>query len=43
MNALANDLSRLGRASRAWLGLNHQHFINGQFVQGSHGQTLAVI
>jgi len=43
MNALANDLSRLGRASRAWLGLNHQHFINGKFVQGSHGQTLAVI
>ena len=43
MNALANDLSRLGAASRAFLSARHQHFINGNFVKSSTGKTLAVV
>jgi phenylacetaldehyde dehydrogenase len=43
MNALANDLSTLGRASREFLGSSHQHFINGRFVAGSTGKTIPVI
>jgi phenylacetaldehyde dehydrogenase len=43
MNALANDLSMMGRASREFLGAAHQHFINGRFVAGATGKTIPVI
>ena len=43
MTALANDLSALGRASREFLGADHQHFINGRFIAGATGKTLPVI
>jgi phenylacetaldehyde dehydrogenase len=43
MNALANDLSTLSPASRAFLGSPHQHFIDGQFVAGSTDESVAVV
>jgi phenylacetaldehyde dehydrogenase len=43
MNALANDLSTLSPASRSFLGASHQHFINGQFVEGSTDERVAVV
>ncbi len=43
MNPLANDLSRLTSASRTFLRLPQQHFINGKFVKGATDNTLAVV
>jgi phenylacetaldehyde dehydrogenase len=43
MNALANDLSVLGRASRAFLGAAHRLFIDGKFVDSTCAQTIAVV
>jgi len=43
MNALANDLSVLGRPSRDFLGSRHQNFIDGKFVDAAGGETLAVV
>jgi phenylacetaldehyde dehydrogenase len=43
MNALANDLSKLSRASRTFLSQTHQHFIDGQFVKGTTEDTIAVV
>jgi phenylacetaldehyde dehydrogenase len=43
MNALANDLSKLSGASRAFLGASHHHFIDGKFVNGSVDGTIAVV
>ena len=43
MNALLNDLSLLGRPAREFMASRHQHFIDGRFVDGSSGETIAVI
>jgi len=43
MNALENDLSMLGRASRAYLGARHELFIDGRFVASASGETIAVV
>ena len=43
MNALANDLSRLSGASRAFLSAPHQHFIDGKFVKSSAEEAIAVV
>src|SRR5262249_30314225 len=43
MNALANDLSVMGNASRAFLGVRHEQFIDGRFVAGSSGEVIPVI
>ena len=43
MNSLANDLSRLGKASKAYLGARHQLFIDGKFVDGSSSETIPVV
>lgn len=43
MNVLANDLSALGRASHAFLNAPHRHFIDGEFVAGSSGETIPVV
>jgi phenylacetaldehyde dehydrogenase len=44
MNALANDLSRLSGASRAFFSAaHHHHFIDGKFVKGSVDGTIAVV
>ncbi len=43
MNALANDLSKLSRASHAFLSAPHQHFIDGKFVKSSADEVIAVV
>ena len=43
MNALANDLSVLGRPSRAFLGAAHQNFIDGRFVDNASGERISVV
>ena len=43
MNALVNDLSLLGAPARSFLGARHRHFIGGQFVPGTSGETIAVV
>src|SRR4051812_2785087 len=43
MTALPNDLSRLSRPSRAYLSLDHQHFINGMFVSATTDERIAVV
>lgn len=43
MHALANDLSTLGSASRAYLGAHHRLFIGGRFVDAMDGRTFPVI
>jgi phenylacetaldehyde dehydrogenase len=43
MNALANDLSVLGRPSREFLAAAHRNFIDGQFVDSASDERIAVI
>ena len=43
MNALANDLSLLGKASREFLRVPHRHFIGGRFVESASRQSIPVI
>ncbi|HUI63170.1 MAG TPA: aldehyde dehydrogenase family protein [Steroidobacteraceae bacterium] len=43
MQALANDLTTLGAASRAFLGASHQHFIDGRFVPGHSQESIPVV
>lgn len=43
MNALANDLSVLGRASHAFLGARHRLFIDGKFVESTADETIDVV
>lgn len=43
MNALVNDLSKLGRASHAFLGAKHQLFIDGKFVASATEESIAVV
>lgn len=43
MNTLANDLSTLGHASRAYLGAEHRLFIDGKFVASSADESIAVV
>jgi phenylacetaldehyde dehydrogenase len=42
MNALANDLSRLGGASRNYLAATHRLFIGGRFVESAAGRAFPV-
>ncbi|MDY6946556.1 MAG: aldehyde dehydrogenase family protein [Pseudomonadota bacterium] len=43
MNALTNDLSRLGQASRRYLDTPQRMFIGGRFVEAGAGRTFPVI
>ena len=43
MNALQNDLSKLGAPSRAYLKAGHQLFIDGKFVSSAAGDEIAVV
>ena len=43
MKAFANDLSRLGDASRKYLAATHRLFIGGRFVESATGRTFAAI
>jgi phenylacetaldehyde dehydrogenase len=43
MNALTNDLSRLGGASRKYLVATHRLFIGGRFVESAAGRAFAVV
>ncbi len=43
MDALTNDLSLIGPASRGFLGSQHGIFIDGRFVSGSSGESIAVV
>src|SRR5688572_12575311 len=43
MNALTNDLSRLGVASRKYLAATQRLFIGGRFVESATGRTIPVI
>jgi phenylacetaldehyde dehydrogenase len=43
MNALTNDLSKLGVASRNYLAATQRLFIGGRFVESATGRTIPVI